>query len=71
MKGMGSEWSCKPANSTSPPGFKPFPPEKLIILYKFWVRGLSTPTCKGEDGEVYTSMYARAAGQGREPRKGD
>ena len=32
FKGMGSEWSCKPANCTSPPDFRHFPPEKLIIM---------------------------------------
>jgi len=32
VKGMGSEWSCRPANSTSPPDFRPFPTEKLIIM---------------------------------------
>ena len=29
---MRSEWSYRPANSTSPPDFRPFPPEKLIII---------------------------------------
>ena len=32
VKGMGSEWSCRPADFTSPPDFRPFPPEKLIIM---------------------------------------
>jgi len=41
----------RPANSTPPPVFRPFPPEKLFII-EFWVRGLTNLTCKGEDGEV-------------------
>jgi len=43
VKGMGSEWSCKPANSTSPPDFRPCPPEKLIIMCKNFGCEVSPP----------------------------
>jgi len=45
MKGMEVGGAGKPANSTPPPDFRPFPPEKLYfnsVSYEFRARGLTS-----------------------------